>query len=103
MADLAFAPQHNMVAYLEKTDSNAEFHQIVDFFTSSFIHHALTIHATEDGKTVVIIESSLRRDLLFTDDNGVIYLTNAQIFENLPLMGYEGALNKLTFQKAVFS
>nr|GEU35675.1 hypothetical protein [Tanacetum cinerariifolium] len=41
MADLAFFPQHNMVAYLEKTESNAEFHQIVDFLTSSSIHHAL--------------------------------------------------------------
>nr|GEZ00702.1 hypothetical protein [Tanacetum cinerariifolium] len=42
MADLAFAPQHNMVAYLEKTKGNAKFHQIVDFLTSSSIHHALT-------------------------------------------------------------
>nr|GEV11121.1 hypothetical protein [Tanacetum cinerariifolium] len=92
------APQHNMVAYLEKTEGNAEFHQIVDFLTSSFIHHALTvsptiyasnikqfwnttnsqtindekqIYATVDGKTVVITESLVRRDLLFTDDNGI--------------------------------
>nr|GEW13821.1 retrovirus-related Pol polyprotein from transposon TNT 1-94 [Tanacetum cinerariifolium] len=42
MADLAFDPQHNMIAYLEKTKSNAEFHQIVDFLTSSSIHHSLT-------------------------------------------------------------
>nr|GEY03511.1 ribonuclease H-like domain-containing protein [Tanacetum cinerariifolium] len=41
MADLAFAPQHNMIAYLEKTESNAEFHQIVDFLTLSSIHHSL--------------------------------------------------------------
>nr|GEX30575.1 hypothetical protein [Tanacetum cinerariifolium] len=52
MADIAFTPQHNMVAYLEKTKGNAEFHQIVDFFTLSSIHHALTIYATLDGKTV---------------------------------------------------
>nr|GEY29223.1 copia protein [Tanacetum cinerariifolium] len=76
-----------MVAYLEKTKGNAEFHQIVDFLTSSSIHHALTIYATIDGKTVVIIESSVRRDLLFTDDNGINCLTNVQIFKNLPLMG----------------
>nr|GEV59717.1 hypothetical protein [Tanacetum cinerariifolium] len=86
MDNLAFAPQHNMVAYLEKTESNAEFHQIVDFLTLSFIHHALTIHATVDGKTVVITESLVRRDLFFTDDNGSTCLTNAQIFENLFLM-----------------
>nr|GEV06284.1 hypothetical protein [Tanacetum cinerariifolium] len=42
MVDLAFAPQHNMVAYLEKTEGNVEFHQIVDFLTSSSIHYALT-------------------------------------------------------------
>ncbi|GKF50227.1 hypothetical protein Tco_0146694, partial [Tanacetum coccineum] len=31
MANLKFVDQHNMVAYLEKSDDNAEFHQIVDF------------------------------------------------------------------------
>nr|GEX12219.1 xylulose kinase-1 [Tanacetum cinerariifolium] len=70
-ADLAFAPQHNMVAYLEKTEGNAKFHQIADFLTSSSIHHALTIHAIVDGKTVVITESLVRIDLLFTNDNGI--------------------------------
>nr|GEV27498.1 ribonuclease H-like domain, reverse transcriptase, RNA-dependent DNA polymerase [Tanacetum cinerariifolium] len=30
--------------------------QIVDFLTSSFIHHSFTIHAIVDGKSVVIIE-----------------------------------------------
>ncbi|GKF26961.1 hypothetical protein Tco_0082855, partial [Tanacetum coccineum] len=42
MADLEFVDQHNMVAYLEKTARNSEFHEIMDFFTSSLIHHALT-------------------------------------------------------------
>nr|GEU91759.1 hypothetical protein [Tanacetum cinerariifolium] len=87
MADLVFAPQHNMVAYLEKTKGNAKFHQIVDFLTLSSIHHALTIHAIVDGKTVVITKSSVRIDLLFTNDNGVTCLTNVLIFVNLPLMG----------------
>nr|GEW03897.1 retrotransposon protein, putative, unclassified [Tanacetum cinerariifolium] len=98
----------------EKTESHAEFHRIVDFLTSSSIHHSLTvsptiyvsnikqfwnsatsqtindekqIHAIVDGKTVVITESSVRRDLLFTDDNGITCLTNEQIFEKLLLMG----------------
>nr|GEU48681.1 hypothetical protein [Tanacetum cinerariifolium] len=91
MDNLAFAPQHNMVAYLEKTKSNVDFYKIVDFLTSSSIHHALTIYATVDGKTIVITESSVRRYLLFTDDNGITCLTNAQIFENFPLIGYEGS------------
>nr|GEW08066.1 hypothetical protein [Tanacetum cinerariifolium] len=87
MADLAFAPQYNMIAYLENTESSAEFHQIVDFLTSSSIHHSLTIHAIVDGKTVVITESSMRRDILFNDANGITCLTNEQIFENILLMG----------------
>ncbi|GJZ57963.1 reverse transcriptase zinc-binding domain-containing protein [Tanacetum coccineum] len=43
MAVLESCPKHNMVAYLEKTDGNAEFHDIIDFLTSSSIHHALTV------------------------------------------------------------
>ncbi|GKA38876.1 hypothetical protein Tco_0731427 [Tanacetum coccineum] len=43
MAVLESCPKHNMVAYLEKTDGNAEFHEIIDFLTRSSIHHALTV------------------------------------------------------------
>nr|GEV61734.1 hypothetical protein [Tanacetum cinerariifolium] len=81
------AEQKVSAARQEKNKGNAEFHQIVDFLTLSSIYHALTIYAIVDGNTVVITESSLRRDLLFTDDNGIPCLTNMQIFENLPLMG----------------
>ncbi|GJV86238.1 hypothetical protein Tco_1530176 [Tanacetum coccineum] len=96
MADLAFVNQHNMVAYLEKSDENAEFHQIVDFLSTCSINYALTvsptiyasyieqfwntatskivnsvkqIHAIVDGKVVVISESSVRSDLLFNDED----------------------------------
>nr|GEV49808.1 putative ribonuclease H-like domain-containing protein [Tanacetum cinerariifolium] len=89
--------------------------QIVDFLTSSSIHHSLTvsptiyasnitqfwnyatfqtindekqIHAIVDGKIVVITESSVRRDLLYTEANGITCLTNEQIFKNLLLMGF---------------
>nr|GEX02395.1 uncharacterized mitochondrial protein AtMg00810-like [Tanacetum cinerariifolium] len=41
--DLDFAPQHNMIAYLEKTENNVEFLQIVDFLKLSSIHHSLTV------------------------------------------------------------
>ncbi|GKA73643.1 hypothetical protein Tco_0779945 [Tanacetum coccineum] len=34
---------HNMVAYLGKSEGNAEFHEIINFLTRSSIHHALTI------------------------------------------------------------
>ncbi|GJU07980.1 putative ribonuclease H-like domain-containing protein [Tanacetum coccineum] len=45
------------------------------------------IKATISGQTVLISESSIRRDLLFNDDNGIDCLTLAEIYENLPLIG----------------
>ncbi|GJZ41243.1 hypothetical protein Tco_0588129 [Tanacetum coccineum] len=130
MADLQLVDQHNMVACLERSDENAEFHQIVDFLTTSSIHYALTvsptiyasyieqfwataksktvndvkqIHATVDGKTVVISESSIRNELHFNDEDGITCLSNDEIFVNLALMGYERVSTKLTFQKDFFS
>ncbi|GJR61352.1 hypothetical protein Tco_1503514 [Tanacetum coccineum] len=79
MADLAFVNQHNMVAYLEKSDENAEFHQIVDFLSTCLINYALT--------AVVISESLARNDLLFDDEDDITCLTNVDIFENLALIG----------------
>ncbi|GJS86555.1 copia protein [Tanacetum coccineum] len=43
MIVLESCPKHNMVAYLEKTEGNAEFHEVVDFLERSFIHLALTL------------------------------------------------------------
>ncbi|GJV79644.1 hypothetical protein Tco_1515514 [Tanacetum coccineum] len=43
MAVLDSCPKHNMVAYLEKSKGNVEFHEIIDFLTRSSIHHALTV------------------------------------------------------------
>ncbi|GKG12657.1 hypothetical protein Tco_0346894, partial [Tanacetum coccineum] len=76
-----------MVACLERTEENADFHQIVDFLTTSSIHYARTVSptiyasyieqfwntansqtindvkqnlTTVDGKIVVISKSSVR-------------------------------------------
>ncbi|GJV46381.1 hypothetical protein Tco_1430917 [Tanacetum coccineum] len=95
MTDLKFVDQHNMVACLEKTEENAEFHQTVDFLSICLINYALT--------AVVISESSVRSDLLFNDEDGIACLTNDEIFENLALMGYEQLFTKLTFQKEPFN
>ncbi|GKB89068.1 putative ribonuclease H-like domain-containing protein [Tanacetum coccineum] len=81
MANLEFVDQHNMVACLEKTEGNSDFHEIVDFFASSSIHHALT--------AIVVTEASIRSSLLFNDVDGTACLTNEAIFQNLALMGYE--------------
>nr|GFA47056.1 hypothetical protein [Tanacetum cinerariifolium]GFA47074.1 hypothetical protein [Tanacetum cinerariifolium] len=48
MADLKFVDQHDMVAYLEKSDDNTEFHQIVNFHSLCLISYALT-----DAKTLM--------------------------------------------------
>ncbi|GJX96376.1 hypothetical protein Tco_0352174 [Tanacetum coccineum] len=93
MENLEFVDQHNMVACLEKTEGNSDFHEIVDFLALSLIHHALTvsptiytsyieqfwntassqtvndvkqINATVDSKAIVT-KASIRSYLLFND------------------------------------
>ncbi|GKB22575.1 hypothetical protein Tco_0861976, partial [Tanacetum coccineum] len=44
---LKFVDQYNMVACLEKSEGNVDFHEIVDFLTASTVHYALTISLTE--------------------------------------------------------
>ncbi|GJV26875.1 putative ribonuclease H-like domain-containing protein [Tanacetum coccineum] len=53
MADLDSCPKNNMVAYLEKSEGNAKFHEIIDFLKRSSIHHALTLPTSE-----VLIETT---------------------------------------------
>ncbi|GJS42173.1 hypothetical protein Tco_0567216 [Tanacetum coccineum] len=131
MATLEFCDKHNMVAYLEKPEGSAEFHQIIDFLTASHIHYALTenptiyasfikqfwttatastnVHgevkltASIDGQAKTITEASLRRHLKLEDDGGITSLPNTEIFEQLALMGYATDSDKLTFQKGNFS
>ncbi|GKB19513.1 hypothetical protein Tco_0853436 [Tanacetum coccineum] len=128
MATLEFCDKHNMVAYLEKPEGSAEFHQIIDFLTASHIHYALTenptiyasfikqfwttatastnvngeveLTASIDGQAKTITEASLRRHLKLEDNGGITSLPNTEIFEQLALMGYATDSDKLTFQKA---
>ncbi|GJT66111.1 hypothetical protein Tco_1017591 [Tanacetum coccineum] len=108
MAVLESCPKHNMVAYLEKTDGNAEFHEIIDFLTRSSIHNALTVSplvsttfveqfwmsakskiinnvryitAKVAGNPVSISEASIKSDLLFYDADGIDSLPNQAIFD----------------------
>nr|GEZ25881.1 hypothetical protein [Tanacetum cinerariifolium] len=120
-----------MVAILEKTKHNTDFHQIVDFLEASHIRYALTISptiyvshirqfwstariettdqetkiiATVDGKPRTISESSLRRHLKINDEEGISSLPDAELFENLSLMGYNILPSQMfTFQKGKFS
>nr|GEX03346.1 copia protein [Tanacetum cinerariifolium] len=61
------------------------------------------IHATVDGKKVIISEASIRRDLRFGDKRGVDCFSTEVIFEQLTLIGYEKLTQKFTFYKAFFS
>nr|GEV56940.1 hypothetical protein [Tanacetum cinerariifolium] len=98
-----------------KTEHNTDFYQILDFLKASHIRYALTISptiyvshirqfwstariettdqetkiiATIDDTPRTISESSLRRHLKLNDDEGISSLPDAELFENLSLMGY---------------
>nr|GEW34887.1 hypothetical protein [Tanacetum cinerariifolium] len=117
MARLAFCDYHNMIAILEKSEHKVDFHQIVDFVEASHIRYALTINptvyvshirqfwstariettnegtkilATVNGKLRTISKSSIRRNLKLNDDEGINTLPDAELFENLALMGVNG-------------
>nr|GEY36026.1 hypothetical protein [Tanacetum cinerariifolium] len=120
-----------MIAILEKSKHNIDFHQIVDFVEASHIRYALTINptvyvshiqqfwstarikttnertkilATVDGKPMTISESSIRRNLKLNDEEGISTLPDVELFENLALMGYNILPNlKFTFQKGQLS
>nr|GEZ86570.1 hypothetical protein [Tanacetum cinerariifolium] len=70
-----------MIAILEKYEHNVDFHQIVDF-----------------------VEASHIRNLKLNDEVGISSFPDAELFENLALMGYNILPNqKFTFQKGQFS
>ncbi|GJZ10385.1 hypothetical protein Tco_0545144 [Tanacetum coccineum] len=95
MATLKFADTHNMVAFLSKPTKSDGFKQIMDFLSAHPIRYALTVnptiyiscveqfwstvkaktineeeqlHSLVDGKKIIIIESSVRRDLQLADE-----------------------------------
>ncbi|GJS30664.1 hypothetical protein Tco_0491284 [Tanacetum coccineum] len=131
MSQLNFYDYHNMVAILDKTEHNTDFHQIVDFLQGSHIRYALTVCPTvyvshirqfwstarietADGETHIlaningrqrtISESSIRRHLKLNDEEGISTLPDNELFENLSLMGYNILPNqRFSFQKGQFS
>ncbi|GJW61540.1 hypothetical protein Tco_0110875 [Tanacetum coccineum] len=72
---------------------------------SKTINNVRHITAKVAGKLVSIseVEASIRTDLLFDDADGIDTLPNQAIFDAIQLMGYEGDLTVLTFNKALFS
>ncbi|GJW11436.1 putative ribonuclease H-like domain-containing protein [Tanacetum coccineum] len=61
------------------------------------------ITATINGHSKTITKASLRRHLKLDDHDGITYIPNSKIFEQLALMGYHTDSDKLTFQKGAFS
>nr|GFA02983.1 hypothetical protein [Tanacetum cinerariifolium] len=94
-----------MVAILEKSEHNVDFHPIVDFVEASPLRIETTEEgtknlATVDGILRIVTESSFRRNLKLKDEEGITSLPDAELFENLTLMGYNISPNqKFTFQK----
>ncbi|GJV54674.1 hypothetical protein Tco_1455679 [Tanacetum coccineum] len=114
MSNLKFATTHNLVVFLEKPKQSDGFVEIIDFLNASSIRYALTVNPTiytscikqfwaiakvktvngevqiqalVDGKKVIIIEASVRRDLQLADENGAECLPSATIFAELERMG----------------
>ncbi|GJW54367.1 hypothetical protein Tco_0098452 [Tanacetum coccineum] len=97
MADLDSCPKHNMVAYLEKTEGNAEFHEIIDFLTRSSIYHALTVSPVV-STTFVNCFGRLLNDLLLDDANRMPPLPNQAIFDAIQLTGKFGGILEFSDQ-----
>ncbi|GJY59687.1 hypothetical protein Tco_0459579 [Tanacetum coccineum] len=57
MADLIFVDSHNVVAYLEKLEDNADFAEIVDFLNASPIRKATEISQSSGPTTLVADET----------------------------------------------
>nr|GEU82565.1 hypothetical protein [Tanacetum cinerariifolium] len=72
MERLQFCDYHNMIAILEKSKHNIDFHPMVDF----------------------VATSSLRRNIKLRDEEGISSLPDTELFENLTLMGYNILLIK---------
>ncbi|KAJ9558078.1 hypothetical protein OSB04_012692 [Centaurea solstitialis] len=118
------------VAYLKKDDNNEDFHEIIDFLTSSHIATAITINPTiykghmqqfwtnatseelngvptisskVGGRRLFITEAKIRAHLHLDDLNGITSFSISDLFENLQMMGYEGTIGNLKLDKSKFS
>ncbi|GJT07553.1 hypothetical protein Tco_0842015 [Tanacetum coccineum] len=95
-----------MATSTTKAEYVAAAHCCGQFWTSAksrTVNNISYIDATIASKPVTISEASIRSDLLFDDADGIATLNNQAILDTIQLMGYEGDLNVLTFNKALFS
>jgi hypothetical protein len=71
--------------------------------TSGLEEEESFIRATVAGRPIRITEATIREDLLFNDEGGIVLFDRQVLWATLRDIGYEAALTKLTFQKALFS
>ncbi|GJV16784.1 hypothetical protein Tco_1362107 [Tanacetum coccineum] len=86
---------------LDAEQDNEQFWQTAS--ASTLENEEMEINATIDGKVKVVSEASIRRHLKLEDSDGISTLPNAEIFEQLALIGYVSNSDSLTFQKGHFS
>ncbi|GKB03245.1 hypothetical protein Tco_0831334, partial [Tanacetum coccineum] len=130
MAIMNFCNKHNMIACVEKTERNADFHDVIDFLTGCDVNYALLVSpdviqqwikqfwdtakvrmindvvhigAKVAGKKILVSEASVRTDLMFHDEDGTNCFDNQVIWDTLRDIGYEGSLTLLSFSKPLFS
>nr|GEV58502.1 putative ribonuclease H-like domain-containing protein [Tanacetum cinerariifolium] len=102
---LTMAFDYNMIAYLAKTESNAEFHQIVDFLTSSSIYHSLnrSLVFLTPGDPIFLIQGWMLRLSIWRGDSLVRAATTASLdaqqdSSNITKTQYKATLNEPTHQ-----
>ncbi|GJY49775.1 hypothetical protein Tco_0439731 [Tanacetum coccineum] len=130
MAIMNSCNKHNMIACVEKTERNSDFHEVIDFLTGCSVNYALLvspnviqqwiqqfwsttkvriinevahIEAKVAGKKILVSEASVRTDLMFNDEDGTNCFDNQVIWDTLRDIGYEGSLTLLSFSKPLFS
>ncbi|GJZ00933.1 retrovirus-related pol polyprotein from transposon TNT 1-94 [Tanacetum coccineum] len=76
------------------TDKN-----VADLLTKAFdmktVNEEVQLQALVDGKKIIITGATVKRDLQLEDAEGIDCLSNANIFEQLTLIGYEKLLRSL--------
>ncbi|GJS30628.1 hypothetical protein Tco_0491248 [Tanacetum coccineum] len=86
MSTLPFADTHNLAAFLSKPAKSEGFEQIATIKVKT-VNGEVQLQALVDGKKIIINAATIRRDLQLEDAEGIDYLSNAIIFEQLTLMG----------------
>ncbi|GJX28103.1 hypothetical protein Tco_0236182 [Tanacetum coccineum] len=107
MAIMNSCNKHNMIACVEKTEHNADFHEWIQQFWSTakvcMINEVAHIEAKVAGKKILVLEALVCTEMMFNDEDGTNCFDNQVIWDTLKDIGYEGSLTLLSFSKPLFS